>query len=275
MFCEKCGKMNPDNAAFCEGCGNPIAKSGEPSPLFAAPDLDMSATAAPTPAAEPVAAPAAEPVAAPAAPVAEPVGAPVENPVPEFGAPSFDANPMGFGAAAPAPKKNNKLWIIIGAAAAVVVALVIILCTVFCGGSGAGSAEDVVDKYVSAMEDCDVYAMIELLPSEIHDAMIEEYGDEIDAASEMMDSYSDMIEGVTYRIVDQTTYSRDEVKDFEEEMNEELEGYIDEKIEVTAVASIEVECAVETKFGTQSDSEHITVFESDGTWYLSPNEINF
>ena len=24
MFCEKCGKSNPDEAKFCEGCGNPL-----------------------------------------------------------------------------------------------------------------------------------------------------------------------------------------------------------------------------------------------------------
>jgi len=25
MFCEKCGKQIPDNSAFCDGCGAPVA----------------------------------------------------------------------------------------------------------------------------------------------------------------------------------------------------------------------------------------------------------
>lgn len=29
MFCEKCGKSNPDEAKFCEGCGNPLVAEAD------------------------------------------------------------------------------------------------------------------------------------------------------------------------------------------------------------------------------------------------------
>jgi len=30
MFCSSCGKQNPDNAKFCDGCGQPVASKAAP-----------------------------------------------------------------------------------------------------------------------------------------------------------------------------------------------------------------------------------------------------
>jgi TM2 domain-containing membrane protein YozV len=30
MFCSNCGKQNPDNAKFCDGCGQPVASTAAP-----------------------------------------------------------------------------------------------------------------------------------------------------------------------------------------------------------------------------------------------------
>ena len=51
MYCEKCGKLNPDTAKFCSGCGAPLnapaadAAANQPTPAFVPPQPDAPSAA--------------------------------------------------------------------------------------------------------------------------------------------------------------------------------------------------------------------------------------
>jgi hypothetical protein len=73
MFCNSCAALNPNDASFCSGCGNPLVRPGAAAPPPMArrePAPFPEATAAPTrdtPAITPIVAPASSAKAPPAA----------------------------------------------------------------------------------------------------------------------------------------------------------------------------------------------------------------
>lgn len=300
MFCEKCGKMNPDGAAFCDGCGTPMPQmqASNPAPMNSQPSPYASA---PQPG-------AFNPTPQPGDfnPTPQPGGfneAPqpgMYNASPQegFNSPSVPSyipdSSMGFGAPESGSGANGeakkKMLVMIGAAVAAVIVLVLIFSLFVCGsGSGRGSYEDVVEDYIGSIEDGDIDKMLSLLP-EFYSEKLEEDSGNYKMAEKSFEMMADMIDSVEYVIEETEKYDAENIKNFQENLNEQLmnagsdfdpiivEEVVKVKVKMTMIPDDDYAALMAAGGGSATESTSVKVFKNadDGNWYLAEmNDFGF
>ncbi len=236
MFCPKCGKENPDGARFCAGCGKAFE------------------AAAPT-------APVQEAV------VTETPVAPVRT-TPGASAPTTTSSTESF------MDKVKALWakkeVKIGVAIAAVAIIAIIILS---GGSGASSPEGAVENFIDAMIDCDVEEMIECMPPQISDKMIDMLNMAGDMGVEMIEQEMrrELPANVSYEILGKEVIDEERIGVYESELSSAARqlGETDYKVEIEEAFYIEVICY----YDGDSESEDLPVGKIDGKWYILETDM--
>jgi hypothetical protein len=186
-FCKSCGSPLEGVGKFCVRCGQSVDAPEPIAPETAAPPQPTYAPpASPPPAA--AYAPPQSTYAQPAAYAPPPAYAPPATPGSVYAPPSYPP-----GAYAPPQQHRSLKWLWIGLAALVVVAAiaVVLVFVVFNGGDGAATGpEETVERLLSAMENQDLDAFLDLMDPSMKESL--GTGDELEAArQEMMDSMFD------------------------------------------------------------------------------------
>jgi hypothetical protein len=180
-FCKSCGSALEGVGRFCVRCGQPV---DAPEPV-----VPEAAAAPPQPTYEP---PASPPPAATYAPP-QPTYAPPPAYIPPAPGPAYAPPSYPPGAWAPPQQRRSLKWLWIGLAALVVVVAVVLVLVlvVFKGGDGAATGpEKTVERLLSAMENKDLDAFLDLMDPSMKESL--GTGDELEAArQEMIDSMFD------------------------------------------------------------------------------------
>lgn len=191
--------------------------------------------------------------------------------------------------AAVATKKKMSKNTIIGivAVAAVVVAVAIILIAIFAGGGRANDPEGVVLGYMEDTMDGDIEAMLDYLPEDFVDALIEnEYdGNRKEFIKEGEEEMSDALEmmeemGIKYsfEVVNVDEPDKDELEEYIEYLNEDLKEYYDIELDIKDAAIVEVEITMKGEVMgeelNETDTEEFEVIKIGKKWYLSPESFD-
>ena len=272
MICPTCGSTLPDGAAFCANCGTLLASAQQPQP--------------------------------------EPQ--PQPGPQPEYGFPTQPASPLS-----PASKKS-KTPLIIGIVAGVVVLVAAVLVTIFLvlpalsGGSDAkkdsgpkapadvhASADAVAEELTSGVDDLisDGFSanalaggmdrLLELVPEDASDALLDEVGLSRDDLREGLDDVTNSMMGLgdvslilDYFDIEMTFEVGDEMSERElDEVNDTFAEIGADDVEATSGYQLSAEMsmtALEDMYGidegdTESESVDETgiyAIEVDGSWYV-------
>lgn len=251
MFCEKCGKDNPEGMKFCETCGAPLEAE------------------------EVVEEVAAEEV------VAEEVAAEVveetpieEEPASEEPATSYEETYED----APAPVEDNKQRII-KIAVAVVVAIIALFCVVKVGSCVVHSGPTApIKKQMKLMNDKnikekDVEKYLKSIPDDILEIQMgnQKESDFVEQRTESLEQTRKAIEKeygsnakYSFEIVDRTKLTKDEI----EEIEEQYEEYYDKEIDVKKGYKYMLKTTVKGKKEKEVSFAEETVIKVDGKWTL-------
>ncbi len=238
MFCENCGKQNPDGARFCEACGSAMAAEAP----AAAPEVPVEPTATETPAA----------FEAPAAP---------ETPA----APAFPGANIVNGL-----KKEHKLAIL-GVAGVVVVVILLAIFGVFKSGP-----VKVVEKYLNGMTKYNakkVYDTTQACPYISGDMDKDEIKEEIEDAQDEADdekqNNKDNDYKVTFKKVKKAeTYKKSEVKEIEEYL-EDTKDYDVDEYPLQGVARVKATVTVNDDGDKDTETVDIITVKVKGKWYVA------
>ena len=230
MFCTKCGTQNASGSRFCGKCGAPL---GSADNGYGAPQQSAAGNA---------------------------YGAPYQPAAPA----GYAGNPRPARPAAPAGSGKGKL-IAIAAVALVVVAL--LGCWIF-GVFGGGSYEDVVDDFIESMFDGDAAGVVDCLPDQVMDYMVEEEGvskrELVDELQEELDYIFDYMPSglkVTHKILYTEDITGDDLRYLKED-------YEEIGAKVTAAKYVEVELTSYYMGMSESTEVELCVIEVGGSWYI-------
>ena len=171
--------------------------------------------------------------------------------------------------------KVKALWakkeVKIGVAIAAVAIIAIILLS---GGGGASSPEGAAENFMDAMIDCDIEEMIECMPPQISDKMLDML-DMSGMGTEMIEQKmrQELPANVSYNVLGKEVIDEERIGVYESELSEVARqlGETDYKVEIEEAFYMEVICY----YDGDSDSENLTVGKIDGKWYvLEPDIIN-
>lgn len=234
MYCRRCGTQNQDGTAFCRSCGEPLNAAAPAGGRPAAPQFGNRPTA------------------------------------PQFGngpaAPQYGSRPV-----AAQPKKNNNL-ILIGVAAAAVAVVVFLLFKLFFGGGG--GPESIAEKAVDCIIDADAAGLVDLLPDELVEALMEEEDmTRKEMISELQDTLDDQIKQMDRRYDNwKITYEIDEVEDLSRReirtLTDAYDDYYNVDIDVTEGKRITFELTRIADGDTDRYTKDLVVIKVDGSWYL-------
>lgn len=170
-----------------------------------------------------------------------------------------------------AGKSTNKKPLIIGGAVAILVLVIGIALFALLSGR---SAEKTVEKFIDAQFSADAEAIIELIPDEIVEYILDEEGyDEYDEfLEEGEDSLKDMLESVEDVYGEDWSYSF-EITEMEEASNKKLrelkEEYEDEfDVEIDGAQTVKVKITVKGEDLEQTNSMKIKLVKIGNTWYV-------
>lgn len=307
--CPKCGNQLPDDAAFCNNCGEKMT----------APAADAAATTAENVAPVPVPAPAAAPAGDNTASTNN-NGAPVNNATLE---------------AAQQKSKNSQIGIIAVAAAAVI--LVVILIVVLSSALGGGYKAPIknlvnnfnrgntnVEDYLSCVAPkfavstySDVYDLIKSVDKDV----IEDFDEEVkDSFEEFFDEAEDTFGKdyrLSYEIKDAERLDKDEIEDLQEvyedlfdmiddnidyedediyeDLADELEDYYDlelsnsqitklrkivisfmdnlDNFKIQDAYEVKLKLVIEGKDDSEKTTVTIYVIKVNGQWFIDPNSL--
>ncbi len=192
---------------------------------------------------------------------------------PQYGQPQYNQQPgMTPGVMEPGKKVNKKLIAIIGGIAAAVLIAIIVVVLILSGGSGERSAKKVGDKLVTAYENGDADAMVDLMDKEYYKLYnrIRSYTGSDDYVKDTFnEQVSDMVDEVgkvkSIKVKDRSEkeYDEDKLKD----VNDTFDML---NVDMTVDKCYEVDLDVKIKGSTdESDGEIIyTVIKTGGKWYL-------
>ena len=230
MFCTKCGAQNASGSRFCGKCGSPL---GAADNVYGAPQ---------------------QPAAA-----GNPYGASYQGASGGHAAAPRPARP-----AAPSGSGKGKLIAIVAAA---LVVLGLLGCWIF-GVFGGGGYEDVVDDFIEAIFDGDAKGVVDCLPDQVMDYLVEEEGvSKRELTEELQDGLDEIFEympsglKVSHKIVYTEDVYGEDLRDLKEE-------YEEIGIRVTAAKCVEVEMIASYMGMSESTEVELYVVEIGGSWYI-------
>ena len=252
MFCEKCGKDNPEGMKFCEACGAPL----EAAEAVEEVTEEVSQEAVEVEAVEEV----AEEVTETAEPEAE---APASEEIYEE---------------APAPEEgeDNKERII-KIAAAIVVLIVALFCVIKIGSCAVHCGPTApIKKELKLMNDKkitekDVEKYLKSIPDEILEIQMGEQkeSDFVEQRTESLEQTRKAIEKkygsnvkYSFEVVDRTKLTKEEIEEIEDEYKE----YYDKKIDVKKGYKYMLKTKVKGKKEKDVTYSEETVIKVDGKW---------
>lgn len=249
MNCKKCGAPLPENAVFCEKCGQkvePVAAAVPPQGAASNPNPTPNPAPNPNPA----------------------MGAQAPNgaPIPPTGA-GFAVPPVG--AADGAENKNKKVGMIAAIVAAVIV-VVLLASLLF-----SRSPKDCIKDFYKAEQKASASQMLNLVPKKYQKYLMDEYDlskKELkeavkDYLDDNLDSWEDDYgDGIKIKVEfkDKDKVSKGDIKD----MNETFD---DEDIKLKVKKGYEYEIKVKIKGDDDDDSSKTTSYavKIGGKWYSS------
>ena len=169
-------------------------------------------------------------------------------------------------------KKGKKgLFIILGSAAALLTALIIVI---VCWSIR--SPEEVVEEYIEASMECDVEAILDLVPEDVLDYELEDKGiddDEFEdfceeAEEKMRDGLEDIADQIgddweySYEIVEEEDVSRKKLRDIQEEYEDEFD------VVVKDAKTVKVELTITGEDFENTVSKKLSLIKVGSSWYL-------
>lgn len=162
-------------------------------------------------------------------------------------------------------ERNKKVGII---AAVVVVALVAVLAIALFGGR---SYKSTVKKYLNASFKADAETIVELIPEEMIDYMLDEYGYDEDEFDEMVEELEEELQDVMDYLGDDVKFSYEikSAKDVsDDDLSELQEEYEEVDVEVSAAKTVKVKLKIESDDFDESTTMEISVIKVGRSWYL-------
>lgn len=254
MFCEKCGKDNPEGMKFCEACGAPLEATEEVT--------EVTEVVEEVEAAEEMAEEVAEEVA--------------ETAEPEVEAPA--AEEIYEEAPAPEEGEDNKERII-KIAAAIVVLIVALFCVIKIGSCAVHCGPTApIKKELKLMSDKkitekDVEKYLKSIPDEILEIQMgdQKESDFVEQRTETLEQARKTIEKkygsnvkYTFEVVDRTKLTKDEIEEIEDEYKE----YYDKKIDVKKGYKYMIKTKIKGKKEKDVTYSEETVIKVDGKWTM-------
>ena len=247
-FCQNCGNMLEDNAAFCDKCGKP----------FEAPEVPAAAAA---PEAPQYQAPQYE---------APQYQAP-QYQAPQYEAPQYGAQPVGT---VVAQKKNplagvlkfikEKKIFVIGGAAVLVLIIVLIIILSSCG---ANSPEGAIKKAVDSAKNLDIRGAASVSyemnfdKDKNFDEEVKKQEEQIKQLGSMVDMYKQMLKNASIKVTKDEAVTADEMKSYQESW---ASSYKDTD-KISEIHKVEYE--VSGVMGQTSNGSCLAV-KVGGKWYL-------
>ena len=236
MFCEKCGKENPDGAKFCEGCGSELSQNIVSDEA----DVNLSTEYS-----------------------TEASG--VESANADF---SSDTQPEE-------PKKKSSKSIIAAAIVAVVVivALVFGIKAVF-GGGPESVVKNYVKAMETGKASYMLKTIPKSMEKEIKkdDDKMDELEDNMkDSKESIEDQFGDKAK-ITYKILDKEKIDKDDLEDLEDSFNDNIKNYNDEndtnikKVKISKGYEMNVKIKIKGEDDSDSHTTTMTVVKIDGRW---------
>lgn len=156
----------------------------------------------------------------------------------------------------------------------IVVLIAAVLVAAFCLLFGGNKSEKTAEKYVEAMMEADAGKLMDLMPDDYLDYVMESMEAEWEDLEEDLQSYLDyMMESYneeygedfkySYEIVDSEEQEQDEI----DEMNEELAD-MELDIEIKKAIDYEIELTLEGEDGEDELTENVTVVKIGSKWYI-------
>ncbi len=151
---------------------------------------------------------------------------------------------------------------------ALMLTLAMCLCLAACGESGGSAAkpEDIAEKYMEAIEDCDAEAMLDLMHEDIVDFALEEMDadkDEfIENLEELLEKAAELLEEGEWKVKKVKEIDDDDLEDLQDQWDDDY----DLEVEEAALAKIEITWEED---GEENDETlEIVLVKIDGDWYL-------
>ncbi len=274
-FCQNCGNMMDDSAAFCDKCGKPGEAVASAAPAVEAPVAETPAVETPAVETPAVEAPAVE---APAveAPVAE---APVEAPAaPQYGAaPQYTAPQYGAAPATVAVQakksfltfvKEKKVLLIVAA----IVLVLAIVAAIVVPSMANNNPEGALKKAFEATKNLDIRGAADYIydlnfsTTVDKEEQIKTAEDQIKQYGGMLDMVKGMLKDAKLEIKNNKALSAEEVDNLKKEW---ADSYKDtDKIE--AINELTYSITGVSMFGAESDDQEETCYavKVGGKWYI-------
>ena len=175
---------------------------------------------------------------------------------------------------------QNKKFGLLAVIVAVVVIIGLVVAFVLPGmGIGGKSPEKIADAFMKAMFDADGKAMVNLLPDDVVDALMEESGmtkkeviEELNYMLEEAGSYFTMAEEmgvkISYEIGDSESVKGDELDDIKD-------SYDELDVKVSAAKKVEVKIIAKYEGEKETETMDIYVVKIGGSWYLDASSMDF
>ena len=241
MYCTKCGAQNASGSRFCGRCGAPL---GSADNVYGAPQQS-------------------------GAYAGNAYGGPQQSAAPAgnvYGAsyqPGYAGTPRPARPAAPSGSGKGKL-IAIGAAALVVVTL--LACWIF--GVFGGGYEKVVDNFIESIFDADAKGVVDCLPDEVIEVIMEDEGcTKRELIEELQYGLDEIFEYMPsgLKISHKILYTEDIYGD---DLRYLKEDYEEIGVKVTAAKIVEVEMTVSAMGMSETETFELGVVEIGSSWYI-------
>lgn len=139
--------------------------------------------------------------------------------------------------------------------------LILIISSAFSGGGAGSSYKTTIKNYFESITDLDAKSLIDLMPEETFDYMVEHYlADLLGYMGYDLDDWDDL--KLTYDIVDTDDIKGDDL----EEIQADYEYYYDCK--VSAAKNVTVEIQIKYDGETEKDEVEIPLVKIGGKWYI-------
>lgn len=168
------------------------------------------------------------------------------------------------GQGAKKPVNGKKIGIIAGIAVALVLAIVFVIKFT---GPGAPTQKAALKSYIKAVLDQDVDALIDAyLPKKLWDGIKKEYGnDDIKDGMEYLLSWCDDIDDVRkIKITDKDKANRSEIKDFEDNIKDELNV----KIKISGLVRVKFKYEAKKDGEWEESIGTLTLYKTGGKWFV-------
>lgn len=181
------------------------------------------------------------------------------------GTPNYSTNSYGDGYMPGNKPNNNKM---IGMAVVGVAAVVVLFLLFKFIGLFTTPAYEKPIKYVcDGMEKGSAKTMMKAFPDYIVDQLEDNYGD----MDEFMDSMTENLEDsygkrvkISFKVTDKEKIDKDDISDLEDE----IESYYDENVNIKAAYNLEVEMKIKGSEDDDENDDELTVIKVGSKWYL-------